>query len=221
MSSGTDIELTELCPKNPTSPKKPTGGNVDPPFNPNVTIRYRYVNKTSGICNYELYFLDTNGLEKEESSFDGVFISQFSYLPPDEFIITICDESVRSLTFFPANTIPDDCTLKINLINTTTNKVDVVINSPTSQQLQMKICPPIYSSIDSMTTVNNILRFNDSTTTIQTNARLTSPPPPCGTTAVYTEATGVHSIPIQFDPNYTIDPNYAELSFTGGIITPL
>lgn len=122
---------------------------------------------------------------------------------PNKYNLLICKDNVRSIGISPAGGMipPPDCTLTINIINNTTNIVNVIILFvPNGQlKLQMKVCP------NSNTVVNNILRF-DNQTTIQTNRRQVTDPS-CGTTAEFTNFGSNFSSPptgrtvtIQYDP---------------------
>jgi len=180
--SGGDIELQDL-----SCPAEPIGGGDG---SPSVQIVYTYQGKTStGVCRFSLNFLDVEtGSTIQQLFFDGVFISQSSTSPPNEYNISICDNKVRTLTISPKNAIPSDCTLTMNFKNVSENIVDIIMVNNNSE-LQMNVCP------QSRTYVDNILHF-DQFTYIRTDRRQKTPP--CGIDAQSIEDGEVKTVQVTF-----------------------
>jgi len=179
---------------------------------PNVTIEYAYTGEatdkkdistgvTRKFCDFKLFF-SNNGPLLDSTIFNSVIISQPTS-NRDEFTIEICSSKIRTILINPLigsmYRVPEDgCTLKINIINHTSNIVLVNItfspeavasNRLNANDLKANVCA------QSRTTFNNILRFNDSTT-IQTNKQVDRPvSDQCGEYAYYsTEYTSVDGV---------------------------
>lgn len=95
---------------------------------------------------------------------------------------------------------PPDCSLKLLITNNTTNIVNVSIQFETSGQseLKMNVCP------NSITVVNDILRFDDDTT-IQTN-RQKGTDPSCGIVAEDTNKNSGLDFSLDIEYNPSLSP---------------